>query len=114
MWKKNVLEELETGKSEFETVGEFLTKIKKKFGGEEKESVKAAKLKKLKQRGKTIEEFVQEFKRAIRESGYERRLLVEEFKREINGVIRRKLMEAKNQPSSIKQWYRRATALDRN
>ena len=96
MWKKNVLEELETGKSEFETVGEFLTKIKKKFGGEETESVKAAKLKKLKQRGKTIEEFVQE------------------FKSEINGVIRRKLMEAKNQPSSIKQWYRRATALDRN
>ena len=49
-----------------------------------------------------IEEFVQEFKRAVRGSGYERRLLVEEFKRGINGVIRRKLMEAKNQPSSIK------------
>jgi len=29
-------------------------------------------------------------------------------------VIRRKLIEAKNQPGSIKQWYRRATALDRN
>jgi len=59
-------------------------------------------LKKLEQGGKMIEEFVQEFKRAVRGSGYERRLLVEEFKRGINGVIRRKLMEAKNQPSSIK------------
>ena len=39
---------------------------------------------------------------------------MEEFKRGMNGVIRKKLIEAKNQSSSIKQWYRRATALDRN
>ena len=39
---------------------------------------------------------------------------MEEFKRGMNGGIRRKLMEAENQPGSIEQWYRRATALDRN
>jgi len=50
-----------------------------------------------------MEEFVQEFKRAVRESGYKGRLLVEEFKRGMNGAIRRKLMEAENQPGSIKQ-----------
>ena len=32
----------------------------------------------------------------------------------MNGGIRRKLMESKNPPVSIEQWYRRATALDRN
>ena len=61
-----------------------------------------------------MEEFVQEFKRVARGSGYERRPLVEEFKRGMNGGIRRKLMEAENPPASIEQWYRRATALDRN
>ena len=76
--------------------------------------VKAAELRKLEQEGKAMEEFVQEFKRAVRGSGYERRLLVEEFKRGMNGGIRRKLMEAENLPTSIEQWYRRATALDRN
>ena len=40
-----------------------------------------------------MEKFVQEFRRAAKESRYERRLLVEEFKREINEMIRRKLME---------------------
>ena len=40
--------------------------------------------------------------------------MVEEFKRGMNGGIRRKLMEMENLPVSIKQWYRRATALDRN
>ena len=73
-----------------------------------------AELKKLEQEGKTIEEFVQEFKRAVRGSGYEGRPLVEEFKRGMNGVIRRKLMEAENQPGLIEQWFRRTTALDRN
>ena len=61
-----------------------------------------------------MEEYVQEFKRAARGSGYEGRPLVEEFKRGMNGGIRRKLMEAENSPTLIKQWYRRATALDRN
>ena len=59
-----------------------------------------------------MEEFIQEFKRAARGSGYEGRPLVEEFKRGITGGIWRKLMEAENLPTSIEQWYRRATALD--
>ena len=40
-----------------------------------------------------MEEFVQEFKRVARGSGYEGRPLVEEFKRGMNRGIRRKLME---------------------
>ena len=114
MWKENMLEELEAGELKFKTVGEFLTEIKKEFRRGEEELVKAAKLRKLEQERKMIEEFVQEFKRAARGSGYERRPLVEEFKREMNGMIRRRLIEAENQPDSIKQWYKRATALDRN
>ena len=101
VWKENVMEELESGEVEYESAEEFLMSLKKKFGGGEEESVKAAELRKLKQGGRTMEEFVQEFKRAAKESGYERRPLVEEFKRGINGRIRRKLMEAENPPASI-------------
>ena len=114
VWKENVLEELEVGKLEWETVREFLTEIKREFGGGEEESVKAAELRKMEQRGKTMEEFVQEFKRAARGSGYEGRPLIEEFKRGMNGTIRRKLIETEDQHGSIEQWYRRATVLDRN
>ena len=114
MWKENILEELESGEMEYKTAEEFLIVLKKEFGGGEEESVNAAELRKLEQGGKTMEEFVQEFKRAARGSGYEGRPLIEEFKRGINGGIRRKLMEAENSPTSIEQWYRRATALDRN
>ena len=114
VWKENILEELESGEMEYETAEEFLTTLKKEFGGGEEEAVKVAELRKLEQGGRTMEEFVQEFKRAARGSGYEGRPLIEEFKREMNGGIRRKLMEAENLPASIEQWYRRATALDRN
>ena len=114
VWKENIMEELESGEVEYESVEEFFTTLRKEFGGGEEESVKAAELRKLEQGGKTMEEFVQEFKRAARGSGYEGRPLVEEFKRGMNGGIRRKLMEAENPPNSIENWYRRATALDRN
>ena len=57
-----------------------------------------------------MEEFVQ---RITRESGYEGRLLIEEFKREMNRVIRRKLMKTKRPSRSIKQQYERATNLNR-
>ena len=98
------MEELEARKVEYETVEEFLMSLKKEFGGGEEEAVKVAELRKLEQEGRTIEEFVQEFKQAVRGSGYERRLLVEEFKQGMNGGIRRKLMEAENPPASIEQW----------
>jgi len=114
VWKENVMEEMESGEVEYESVEEFLTSLKKEFRGGEEESIKVAELRKLEQGGRTMEEFVQEFKRAARGSGYEERPLVEEFKRGMNGGIRRKLMEAENPPTSIENWYRRATVLDRN
>ena len=114
VWKENVMEELEAGEVEYESVEEFFTVLKREFGAGEEESVKAVELRKMEQGGRTMEEFVQEFKRAARGSGYEGRPLVEEFKQGINGGIRRKLMETENPPASIEQWYRRATALDRN
>ena len=103
VWKENVLEELKAGELEFETVEEFLAEIKKEFGGGEEESVKATELRRIEQGRRMMEEFVQEFKRAVRGSGYEGQPLVEEFKRGMNGVIRRRLMEAKNQLGSIEQ-----------
>ena len=114
VWKENVMEELEAGEVEYENVEEFLTSLKREFGGGKEEAVKAAELRKIEQGGRTMEEFIQEFKRAARGSRYEGRPLVEEFKRGMNGEIRRKLMEAENPPTSIKQWYQRVMALDRN
>ena len=61
--------------------------IQKEFGGGDKKSVKIVELKRLEQGSKIIEEFAQEFRRAVRESGYKGRLLVEEFKRGINATI---------------------------
>jgi len=114
VWKENVMEEMEAGEVKYKSAEEFLTSLKKEFGGGEEELIKAAELRKMEQGGKMMEEFIQEFKRAARGSGYEGRPLVEEFKKGMNGGILRKLMEAENPPTSIEQWYRRATALDRN
>jgi len=95
VWKDNVLEDLEVGLLEYKTAEEFLVEIRKEFGGGDKESVKVAELRMLEQREKIIEKFVQKFRRAARGSRYERRLLIEEFKREINTTIHWRLMELK-------------------
>ena len=87
MWRKNTLEDLERGLLEYEMAGEFLVDIKKKFRKEDKKSTKVAELRKLEQGSRTMEEFVQEFKRTARGSGYEGRLLMEEFKRGISTTI---------------------------
>ena len=58
IWKENVMEELEAGEMEYEMMEELLTVLKKEFGGGEEEAVKAAELRKLKQGGKTMEEFI--------------------------------------------------------
>ena len=51
--------------------------LKKEFGRGDEESVKVVELKRIEQEERTIKEFMQEFRRAARESGYERRKLVE-------------------------------------
>ena len=107
------MEGLEIGEIEFESAGEFLAEIRKEFGGDE-ESVNIVELKKIEQEGRTIEEFVQYFKRVARGSRYEGHPLIKEFKWNMNGSIRRKLMKVENQPATIEYWFKRAIALDRN
>ena len=51
VWKENVMEELEAGEVEYESVEEFLTILKKEFGGGEEELMKAAELRKMEQGG---------------------------------------------------------------
>ena len=58
VWKENMMDELESGEIEYESVEEFLTCLKKEFGGGEEESVKAAELRKLEQGGRMMEEFI--------------------------------------------------------
>jgi len=61
-------------------VKELLTKIRQEFGGFDEKSRKVDKLRVLEQGGKTVDEYVQEFRKAARGSSYEGRALVEEFK----------------------------------
>jgi len=68
----------------------------------------------IKQTGRTCDEYVQEFKKVARGSGYKGQPLIEEFKRGLNGVIQRKLAEAEEPPSIIGEWQERAVRLDRN
>jgi len=47
-------------------------------------------------------------------SGYEGKLLIEEFKRGMSRAIRRKLMKVEKSLTNIEQWYKCATNLDRH
>ena len=87
VWKENILKDLEAGVLEYEIAGEFLAEIRREFGEENKETVKVVELKRMEQGEKKMKEFVQEFRRAAKGSGYEERLLIEEFKRGMNRTI---------------------------
>ena len=84
---------MEGGLLEYETAGEFLAEIKKKFGGGDKKTVKVVELKRLEQEEKTMRKFIQNFRRAVRGSEYKGRSLVEKFKREMNGTVCQKLIK---------------------
>ena len=50
-----------------------------------------------------MEEFVQKFRRVMKESEYKGRLLMEEFKWGMNGVIRQKMIKLECTSKSIEQ-----------
>jgi len=72
---------------EYRTTEEFLKDLKKEFGEGNNKTMKIAELKKLKQEDRTIEKFIQEFKRISKSSKYKERLLMKEFKQNMNGII---------------------------
>ena len=100
--------------SEVETIEELFEKMREEFGEFDEESRKVDKLRLLVQGSRTYDKYMQEFKRTARGSGYKGRTLIEEFKRGLNGTIRRRLAEAESLPSTISDWQKRAVKLDRN
>ena len=58
VWKENIMEEMEVEEVEYESMEEFLTNLKKEFGGGEEELIKVAELRKIEQGGKTMKEFI--------------------------------------------------------
>jgi len=66
-----MLDNLEVGNLEYKIAENFLVDLKKKFSGRDKKAVKIVELKRLEQENKTMEEFVQEFRRVARESGFQ-------------------------------------------
>ena len=113
-WKDNILDEIAKGTSKVETMEELFEKIREEFGEFDEESRKADELRLLVQGPRTCDEYVQELRRAARESGYEGRALINEFKRGLNRTIKRKLAEMESLPNTITKWQKRAVRLDRN
>ena len=79
----------------------MFTKIRDDFGETSEEERKIEQLRTIEQERRTCDEYVQEFKKVTRRSGYEGRPLIEEFKRGLNGSIKRKLAEAEEPPTTI-------------
>jgi len=92
---------LAKGESEVESAEQLFAKIRNDFGEISEKERKIEQLRMIEQGGRTCNEYVQEFKKVTRGSDYERRPLIEEFKRGLNGAIRRKLVEAEELPTTI-------------
>ena len=103
VWKKNILKNLEAGVLEYKIVREFLADLRTEFGEEDKKMTKAVELKRLEQEERTIEKFMQKFKRVARGSRYKGWPLIKEFKKVINGIICQRLIVSEWQPTSIQQ-----------
>jgi len=101
VWKDNLLDKLAKGESEIEMTEGLFTKIRNEFGETAEEERMVEQLQTIEQGGRTCNEYVQEFKKVTRGSSYKRRPLIEEFKRRLNGAIRRKLAKAEKLLSII-------------
>jgi hypothetical protein len=113
-WKENIMEMQEFMDEGAPTVLEELWEsLRINFGDADEESTAVGKLRLIEQGSKTCDEHVQEFRRIARDSGYNGRALVEEYKRSLNQKLRMALMTSERPPTDIGSWYKRSMALDR-
>ena len=79
-WKDNLLDELAKEESEVESAEQLFAKIRNDFEEISEEERKIEQLRTIKQGGRTCDEYVQKFKKVTRESSYEKRPFIKEFK----------------------------------
>jgi len=103
-WKDNLLDELAKEESEVKSAEQLFAKIRNDFREISEEKRKIEQLRTIEQGGRTCNEYVQEFKKVARGSGYKGRPLIKEFKRGLNRAIRRKLAETEEPPTTIGEW----------
>ena len=70
--KDNLLNELLKGELEVEIAEELFSKMRNEFGETAEEERKVKQLRIIEQRGRTCDEYIQEFKKIAKESRYER------------------------------------------
>ena len=109
-----MLDKLAKGESEVESAEQLFTKIRNDFGETSEKERKIEQLRTIEQGGRTCDKYMQEFKKVARGNNYERKPLIKEFKRGLNGSIKRKLAEAEEPLTTIGEWQERAVRLDRN
>ena len=78
------------------TVEELFKKIWNKFRETTKEERKVEQSRTIEQEWRFWNEYVQEFKKVTRKSSYKERLFIEEFKKDLNEAIRKKLVKTKS------------------
>ena len=66
------MDELLKEESEVEIAEELFSKMRNEFGETAEEERKVKQLRTIEQRGRTCDEYIQEFKKIARESGYKR------------------------------------------
>jgi len=113
-WKDNLLDKLAKRELKVETTEELFMKIRNKFGEITEKKRKIEQLRTIKQGERSCNEYVQEFKKVARSNSYKERLLIKEFKRDLNRAIWKKLAEAENPLTTIGEWQERAVRLDKN
>jgi len=113
-WKDNLLDKLAKGELEIETTERLFTKIRNEFRETSEEERKVEQLQMIEQGRRMYDKYVQEFKKVTKRSSYERRPLIKEFKKGLNGTIRRKLAKAEKLLSTIGEWQEKAVRLDKN
>jgi len=91
-----LLDKLAKKESEVKTVEELFKKIWNKFRETTKEERKVEQSRTIEQEWRSWNEYVQEFKKVTRKSSYKERLFIEEFKKDLNEAIRKKLVKTKS------------------
>jgi len=86
-----------------ESAEQLFTKIRNDFGETLEEERKIEQLRTIKQRERTYNKYMQEFKKVARRSSYKGRPLIKEFKRGLNRSIRRKLAKAEKLLTTIEE-----------
>lgn len=114
IWVQTILKQLDNHQLDWSQFEDFEEAIKERFGDRDIKTTAQNNLEKVRQRGRTVNEYIADFQTWENDTGYNQEYLMTKFQKDLDSSIRNQIFGHQELPRTLGEWFSRALRVEQN